>query len=403
MSEKEKTGRVDKIWKIVLLCLVCAGMIISLWKEVSAQSSEEGENALPRQAEEETGRLIGELDLDEVQEAVDGLLEDRSFSLQDMVKKLMDGEIVWNQETAVLFLRGIFTEQFDKEKTIILQILLLILVAAVFTNFTNMFENGQIGEICFYVIYLLLFVLLMESFQEMSSQLERSLRAVVTFMQGLAPAYFLALAASNGASTAAVFYQMVLLLVWLIQWLMITFVLPAANLSVLLSMVNHLSKEDLLSKLSDLLKTLVDWALKTMLGLVAGMQVIQTLVAPVIDSLKRSAIGKTASALPGVGNALNAVTEIVVTAAVLVRNCLGVAFVIILAVWGLVPVIQYGLMSLTYRLMAALAQPVSDSRMVGCLSIMGDGCALLLRILLTTQVLCMVTIVVLAATFGGNP
>lgn len=403
MSEKEKTGRVDKIWKIVLLCLVCAGMIISLWKEVSAQSSEEGENALPGQAEEETGRLIGELDLDEVQEAVDGLLEDRSFSLQDMVKKLMDGEIVWNQETAVLFLRGIFTEQFDKEKTIILQILLLILVAAVFTNFTNMFENGQIGEICFYVIYLLLFVLLMESFQEMSSQLERSLRAVVTFMQGLAPAYFLALAASNGASTAAVFYQMVLLLVWLIQWLMITFVLPAANLSVLLSMVNHLSKEDLLSKLSDLLKTLVDWALKTMLGLVAGMQVIQTLVAPVIDSLKRSAIGKTASALPGVGNALNAVTEIVVTAAVLVRNCLGVAFVIILAVWGLVPVIQYGLMSLTYRLMAALAQPVSDSRMVGCLSIMGDGCALLLRILLTTQVLCMVTIVVLAATFGGNP
>ena len=252
------------------------------------------------------------------------------------------------------------------------------------------------------MIYLLLFVLLMESFQSMSSQLESSLRAVVAFMQGLAPAYFLAIAASNGATTAAVFYEMVLLLVWLIQWLMITFVLPAANLSVLLNMVNHLSKEDLLSKLSELLRTLVDWALKTMLGVVAGMQIIQSLVAPVIDSLKRSAIGKTASALPGVGNAFNAVTEIVVTAAVLVRNCLGVTFVIILAIWGLTPLIQYALMSLTYRLMSALTQPVSDPRMVGCLSIMGDGCGLLLRILLTTQVLCMVTIVILAVTFGGS-
>ena len=388
------------------LCRVCKKLLIFLIVTASivfCQEAKAQTETLSGQAEDETGKLLGELDLEEVQQAVDELLQDHSISVQEMIKRLMSGEITWNKETMAAFLREIFTEQFAREKTILLQILLLILVAAVFTNFTNMFENGQIGEICFYVIYLLLFVLLMESFQEMSSQLEKSLRAVAAFMQGLAPAYFLALAASNGVSTAAVFYQMVLLIVWLIQWLMVTFVLPAANLSVLLCMVNHLSNEDLLSKLADLLRTLVDWALKTMLGVVAGMQVIQTLVAPVIDSLKRSAIGKTASALPGVGNALNAVTEIVVTAAVLVRNCLGVAFVVILAIWGLAPVIQYGLMSVTYRLMSALAQPVSDPRMVGCLSIMGDGYALLLRILLTTQVLCMVTIVILAATFGGSP
>ena len=388
------------------LCRVCKKLLIFLIVTASivfCQEAKAQTETLSGQAEDETGKLLGELDLEEVQQAVDELLQDHSISVQEMIKRLMSGEMTWNKETMAAFLREIFTEQFAREKTILLQILLLILVAAVFTNFTNMFENGQIGEICFYVIYLLLFVLLMESFQEMSSQLEKSLRAVAAFMQGLAPAYFLALAASNGVSTAAVFYQMVLLIVWLIQWLMVTFVLPAANLSVLLCMVNHLSKEDLLSKLADLLRTLVDWALKTMLGVVAGMQVIQTLVAPVIDSLKRSAIGKTASALPGVGNALNAVTEIVVTAAVLVRNCLGVAFVVILAIWGLAPVIQYGLMSVTYRLMSALAQPVSDPRMVGCLSITGDGYALLLRILLTTQVLCMVTIVILAATFGGSP
>ncbi len=394
-------GRINRAGKLLLLLFVA--FLFFFQQEVRAQDEKEIEDTQGVTAEEETSRLLGELELEEVQQAVDELLEDRSFSLTDIVEKLIKGEILLNKETVVIILREIFVEQFAREKTIILQILLLVLVAAVFTNFTNMFENGQIGEICFYVIYLLLFVLIMESFQEMSSQLESNLRAVVAFMQGLAPAYFLAVAASNGASTAAVFYQMVLFLVWLIQWLMITFVLPAANLSVLLNMVNHLSREDLLSKLSDLLHTLVDWSLKTMLGVVAGMQIVQTLVAPVIDSLKRSAIGRTASALPGVGNAFNAVTEIVVTAAVLVRNCLGVAFVIVLAIWGLTPLIQYGLMSFIYRLMSALAQPVSDSRMVGCLSIMGDGCALLLRILLTTQILCMVTIVILAATFGGSP
>ena len=168
---------------------------------------------------------------------MDNLLEERTFSFTEMMGKLMNGEISLDGDTIVVFLREIFIEQFAREKTILLQIFLLVLIAAVFSNFTSMFENGQIGEISFYVIYLLLFVLLMESFQNMSSQLEDSLRAVVTFMQGLAPAYFLAVAASNGATTAAVFYEMVLLLVWLIQWLMITFVLPAANLCVLLNMV----------------------------------------------------------------------------------------------------------------------------------------------------------------------
>ncbi len=378
---------------LLTVWVFCTG--VTVWAQEEAQPQAET-------AEDETAYLMEELNLDEIQEAMDRLLEDNSFSLTEMMEKLMSGQMSLDKDTVVLFLRGIFLEQFSRERSILLQIFLLVLVAAVFSNFTSMFQNGQIGEISFYVIYLLLFVLLMESFQSMSSQLESSLRAVVAFMQGLAPAYFLAIAASNGATTAAVFYEMVLLLVWLIQWLMITFVLPAANLSVLLNMVNHLSKEDLLSKLSELLRTLVDWALKTMLGVVAGMQIIQSLVAPVIDSLKRSAIGKTASALPGVGNAFNAVTEIVVTAAVLVRNCLGVTFVIILAIWGLTPLIQYALMSLTYRLMSALTQPVSDPRMVGCLSIMGDGCGLLLRILLTTQVLCMVTIVILAVTFGGS-
>ena len=41
----------------------------------------------------------------------------------------------------------------------------------------------------------------------------------------------------------------------------------------------------------------------------------------------------------------------------------------------------------------------SDKRMVGCLTTMGEGCSLLLKLLLTTEVLFMVTVAILAA--GG--
>ena len=64
---------------------------------------------------------------------------------------------------------------------------------------------------------------------------------------------------------------------------------------------------------------------------------------------------------------------------------------------GAGPVIHYGLLSFIYRLLAAVAQPVSDKRIVGAFSTMGEGCVLLLRILFTAEILCMLAFLVLMA------
>ena len=201
--------------------------------------------------------------------------------------------------------------------------------------------------------------------------------------------------------TATAFYQGVLLLVWLVEWLLLTLILPGANLYVLLCLVNHLSKEDMLSKMAELLDTLISWSLKTMLGAVLGLQAVRGLVAPAMDAIKRTAIGKTAGAIPAVGNAVNVVTELILTGAFLVKNCLGAVAVVALLLAGAGPVIHYGVLSLSYRFLAAAAQPVSDKRIVGCLGTMGEGCAMLLRIMITAEVMCILTFVILMASVGG--
>lgn len=374
------------------------GSGISVWGAQDTKTEEVGEEFSSDMEED----LLGEMDFTEVQKMIDEMLGEESFSFLEAVKKLMKGEEVLSKEAVQELLRGLFFSRFEKEKEIFMRILLLVLIAAIFANFAEVFGNRQIGEVSFYVVYLLLFMLLMESFSELSTSLGQSLEWMTKFMQVLSPAYFMAVAASSGSSTALVFYQGVLLLIWLVEWVLLTLILPAVNLYVLLELVNHLSREEMLGKLSELLNTAVSWGLKTLLGFVVGLQVVQKMVAPVIDSLKRTAIGKTAAALPGVGNAVNMVTELVVTSAVLVRNSLGVAFLLVFVLMGVGPVLHYGFTSLSYKFLAAVAQPVSDKRMVGCLSTMGEGCALLLRILLTAEVLCMLTFMILAMSFGGG-
>lgn len=417
-----KTGAAKRYYGIFAACVSFSFMIfVSCWQnenrivKAEAQSGqsfaatertdimdEESEttHADSGISESVTSQMVSDMSFEQVQKLMDEMLGNNSFSIGTALENMINGKSVVSKEAVQQFLRSLFFDRIEKERENFFRILLLVLAAAVFSNFAAVFENSQIGDVSFYMVYLLLFTILMDSYQQLGISLGKQLDWMTQFMKGLAPAYFIAISAASGTVTASVFYQGVLLLVWLVQWLLLTLILPGANLYVLLCLVNHLSKEDMLSKMAELLETLISWSLKTMLGAVLGLQAVRGLVAPAMDALKRTAIGKTAGAIPAVGNAVNVVTELILTGALLVKNCLGAVSVLALFLVGAGPVIHYGLLSLGYRFLGAISQPVSDKRIVGCLGTMGEGCAMLLRIMLTAEILCILTFVILMASVG---
>lgn len=345
-------------------------------------------------------QITDQMELTDLQSMVDEMLGEKTFSVTEAFHRLLSGEEVLSEESVREFLHSLLFYGIEREKELIVKLLLLLLFAAVFSGFAGAFDNGQVGEISFYVVYLLVFTLLMNSFSGLSASLLSLLAWITEFMKELSPVYFMAVAAASGASSAAAFYQGVLLLVWLFQWILERVLLPGVSLYILLRFVNHLSREEMLGKMAELIETVISWGLRTLLGVAAGLQVVRGLVAPVMDSLKRSAVGKTAGALPGIGSAVNAVTELVLTTAVLVRNSLGIALLLVILAVGARPLVRYGLLSLTYRFLAAAAQPVSDKRLVEAFGTMAEGCALLMRILFTAEILCMLTFLILMA--GGG-
>ena len=364
-------------------------------KTVETQPSDTDELSLDET--ETTEELLKEINLADVQKMLDDFMGADSFSMKEALIKLTRGEQAFSKEAVQEFVYRFFFYQLDQEKELFVKLILLILLSAVFTSFAEVFENNQIGDISFFVVYLLFFTILMDSFSKMSSSLEKTISWMTEMMKGLAPAYYMTVCAASGAASAVVFYEGVLLMVWGIQWLLLTVLLPASGMYVLLQLVNSLSREEMLGKMAELLNTAVSWGLKSLLAAVVGLQIIRNLVAPVMDSVKRGLLSKAAGALPGVGNAVNMVTELVVTSAVLVKNCLGVVILVVFVLIGAGPMLHYGILSLLYRLLAAVAQPVSDRRMVRALGTMGEGCALLLRILFTAEVLCMLAFLVLMA------
>lgn len=392
-----------KISNLISGSIICQAAESQSENTETENNSGETEKEKITQTEADTvSDILEELDLSQVQRMLDQMLGEESFSMKDMLDGLIKGEKVLSEDTVQEMLHSFLFSGLEKEKSLLIKILLLILLSAVLANFADVFESGQIGDICFYIVYLLLFILLMDSFSSITRSVQQTITWMAEFMRGLAPAYFLTISIAAGSSTAAVFYEGVLILTWLIQEVILNLLFPGACLYVLISLINNLSKEEMLGKMAELLDTAVSWGLKTLLGMVVGLQVVRGLIAPVMDTLKRSALGKAAGALPGVGNAVNMVTELVLTSAVLVRNCLGVVILFAFVAAGAGPVIHYGILSLLYRFLAAIAQPVSEKRIVDSLATMGEGCALLLRILFTAEILCILDFVILMTGIGGS-
>ena len=361
-----------------------------------------GQKQREQQEEETRQKLMEDMELGQMQDAVNQILKEDSFSIEEILNQILKGESLFQKETMSKWFKNIVKAQLQREQKAMFQVVLLVLLAAVFSNFTAVFGDGKTGETSFYITYMLLLALLIKSFGSMGVELKELLENVILFLKALMPSYFLAVTASSGSATAMIFYEAVLFLIYVIQVVFLKGIVPAIYVLALVELVNYLHSEDFLSKMAELLQTLIEWSLKSCMAVVLGMQLIQNMIGPAMDSLKRDIIGKTAASIPGIGNAINGVTEVALGTAVIIRNGIGVVGIIILVCIGIRPVIRLALLAFLYKLLAAVVQPVSDKRMTGALSTIGNGYVLFLKVLLCMELLIFITIAILSISFIGK-
>lgn len=379
---------------ILVVFLICL--------EFGATFVQAGQKQREQQEEETRQKLMEDMELGQMQDAVNQILKEDSFSIEEILNQILKGESLFQKETMSKWFKNIVKAQLQREQKAMFQVVLLVLLAAVFSNFTAVFGDGKTGETSFYITYMLLLAVLIKSFGSMGVELKELLENFILFLKALMPSYFLAVTASSGSATAMIFYEAVLFLIYVIQVVFLKGMIPAIYVLALVELVNYLHSEDFLSKMAELLQTLIEWTLKSCMAVVLGMQLIQNMIGPAMDSLKRDIIGKTAASIPGIGNAINGVTEVALGTAVIIRNGIGVVGIIILVCIGIRPVIRLALLAFLYKLLAAVVQPVSDKRMTGALSTIGNGYVLFLKILLCMELLIFITIAILSISFIGK-
>lgn len=340
-----------------------------------------------------------DFDYNDIQSAIDNVLVSKgSFDFKDYVGKLISSGEGISAKGAIGDLFTAFTKEFDANRSALFKLIMIAIVAAVFTNFTNVFNNNQVGETSFYITYLLLFTTITGTFATATAVASGAISAVLSFMKALIPTYFMSIAFCSTKATTLVFYESALVLITIVDVVLVRVMIPLVNIYMVITLVNNLAKEDFLSKLAELLESIIKWSMRTLFIAVVGFNTIQGLIVPASNSLKKSLAIKFTKAIPGIGNSLNSVAETVMGAGTLIKNAIGVTGLVVIVLICVIPLIKLIITMLIYKVGVAIVQPISDKRVITCISGAANAAGLLVYVVSIAAVLFMVTIAILAAT-----
>ena len=253
--------------RLILILAVSAVLIGSGREKVWGQSREEplwekGDGQSIWEMEE------GGLDWSELEQFLkeEAAGTGKELSFTELVQALIEGR---GKDAGRMILDGLresFLGEMENGGAMAVQLLTLGLLGAVFSGFSEIFSGDQMSEAGFFVIYLMTFTVMAAFFLESADTAVQVLEKQILFMKALMPSYFAAVVWAGAAAASVAWYELILFLISMVQGMYVRLVLPLIQIYVMLVLVGNVMKEDMLSKMTELLKTGIFWGLRWLLG-----------------------------------------------------------------------------------------------------------------------------------------
>ena len=190
------------------------------------------------------------------------------------------------------------------------------------------------------------------------------------------------------------------MLITLVEAMLVNVFLPLINIYFVFALVNPLFEESLFSNLLELLEKTVSWGIRSMLALVVGLGMVQSMIIPVAGNIRNGMLVKRAEAIPGVGDGVSSALQTVLGAGAIIKNSVGVAGLIVVIIC-VAPLIRLLVYSVSFQLGAAVSQPLAgDKRMSACMLAAAKSSRLMIMAVGMSATMFMVSIAIITIATG---
>ncbi len=294
-----------------------------------------------------------------------------------------------------------FFKELYQNIGILIRITVLVVICALLKNLQADFMSEGAGRIAFFVCYVVTVSILLVSFGTVINMGVGIIDNMVGFMYATIPV-LLALLISGGNITAGgIMHPILLLIVETAATLIRNVFVPLIFMSNILMIVNNISDKIQLTRLVNLIKQIVSWALGIMMTVFIIAVTLQGSLGAVIDGATQKAAKFAISTfIPIVGKTLADAADTVIGCTLLIKNAAGAAAMIGILLICIVPLLKIIAMVGLFKAASALLEPISETRITNCIN---DVAGSMLHIFaLTAAVAVMFIISVTALISAGN-
>lgn len=342
--------------------------------------------------------LMEELELDEVEDVLQEEEIPDKLRFYDLAKAFAtEGTDGVDASMVCEYVFDLFFYEVATVKPVFYQIMVVSLLFALFGKLL-VTQQGYVSDMGFFMVYTAIVLLLLQSFTLIGQLTDEGIDKMVSFMTAFIPTYAATLMLSGNAASAGFFYEVAFGMIYLLELTMKFVLVPGVHIYVLLTMMDHLFEETRFQKLAELIGSAVRGILKFGLAAVAGLGVVQSLLTPAKDRLATSSLYHGIQSIPGVGNTFGATGELLLGCAMMIKNSVGAAALIVLLVLCLAPFCSVFCFTVMYRVVAALLEPFCDKRIVECVAGVGRASGIYCKILGDAMLYFLITISMISAS-----
>ena len=301
-----------------------------------------------------------------------------AFSFTDWIWRAISGDL----DLTLSGIADIFMETFFRELlqngALIRQLLLIAVLSAFISCLSSSFKNKSVGELGFYVCYVLIIATVFASFRMSAAILSDLVIQATGMMEAAVPLMISLLAMSGNISGATVMHPVLFMGINLMTRFVTFVYIPFVTAAAVLHMVNLLTEGNIFANGVKVLKKTSEIMLKFLVFLFLSLLTLQKISAPIINNLAMRTARAAAGAVPVVGGALNSAMDTVVNVSAAAKSGVLVALIIVICFAVALPLLKLLAFMAVYKITAAVIQPIADDRIVKCLDGLGDFTGMLL-------------------------
>jgi stage III sporulation protein AE len=322
---------------------------------------------------------------------------ENDISFEKLYGLLLEGNIDEAVELAVEHLYVGLSQELLSNRSLLVKLMVLVVIGAIFNNYSSILKFSFVGEQGFFITYLMIAVLLMQSFTLVYEVAEDTVYYIKDLMTCMLPVFYMSLVMCSGLTTSQMVNTMFLTMLTVVEKILLNVVLPGIRIYFLIVVLNQINQKDRFSKLASLIKQGLQFVLKAVVTGIIGLNMMKSILLPVYENAKYNVLQKGLSVVPG-GSSLSGLSTILVGAGVLIKNSVGLAVVVVLLVLASVPLLKIFIFYIIYKIILALIQPISDSRILAGIQGAADSTGVLLRATATSLVLSVLSIAIILLT-----